>query len=308
MLSLTLEKTLIAPLTYSVEAVGILQFWMYIRKYYCKDSTIVKSLVAAVLVCDTVQQTLMYYGIYTFLVSSIADPVILTLLVKLKLKLLADMITLKTFSMAANTLSAAADKINGFDKSIGMSSGPHALAILDMKSRWCSPLIRASIGLPTSVCALPTVAAFPNTLLYVLFFLLLGRLYTNSILVTREYIKSRSSSFRKLVNEKWITNNRCENALAMLLNVGSSTLAAFLAQSVVRIMNTLRQVPLTWWSELITFVNIASIGWVVITFALTVIYTFTNIVNNSAPPLNSNGTRTGPSMLQRRTAPLSQPI
>ncbi|KAJ7238182.1 hypothetical protein C8J57DRAFT_1478697 [Mycena rebaudengoi] len=167
--------------------VGILQFWMYIRKYYRKDSMIVKSLVITVLVCDTVQQTLMCHGIYTFLVSSIADPVILTILVKtmmvevffsgaiatlvqqsenpfrfycwriyklsssillagavvriflfscfgvlverenplvvsvwatkaLKLKLLAEMITLKsgltglqTFSMAANSLSAATD-------------------------------------------------------------------------------------------------------------------------------------------------------------------------------------------------------
>ncbi|KAJ7260746.1 hypothetical protein C8J57DRAFT_1636862 [Mycena rebaudengoi] len=135
--------------------------------------------------------------------------------------------------------------------------------------------------------------------------------------------------------------NRRENAVAMLLNVGSSTLAAYSviltalnnnwiahrfshmsfpnAQSAVRILSTLQQVPLTvnveetllsslvvlpendqWWSELIlwleinqvhtwTFVNIASIGWVVIAFTLTVIDTFTNIVNNSAPPLNSNG-------------------
>ncbi|KAJ7271471.1 hypothetical protein C8J57DRAFT_1226066 [Mycena rebaudengoi] len=55
-----------------------------------------------------------------------------------------------------------------------------------------------------------------------------------------------------------------------------------------------------WWSEFIlwldvnniytfSFVNLASIGWVIIAFALTVIDTFTNVVNNSAPPLNSNG-------------------
>ncbi|KAF7366874.1 hypothetical protein MSAN_00946100 [Mycena sanguinolenta] len=53
-------------------------------------------------------------------------------------------------------------------------------------------------GLLTSVCALAAticVAAFSETFLYIFFFLLLGRLYTNSMLVTlncREYIKSSS--------------------------------------------------------------------------------------------------------------------
>ncbi|KAJ7215625.1 hypothetical protein C8J57DRAFT_1396718 [Mycena rebaudengoi] len=55
-------------------------------------------------------------------------------------------------------------------------------------------------GLPTSICALLVticVAALPETFLYMFFFLLLGRLYTNSILVTlncREYIKSSADS------------------------------------------------------------------------------------------------------------------
>ncbi|KAJ7257662.1 hypothetical protein C8J57DRAFT_1721033 [Mycena rebaudengoi] len=134
-------------------------------------------------------------------------------------------------------------------------------------------------------------------------------------------------------------NNRRENSMAVLLNVGSPTLAAYSvilmalnnnwivhrfshisypnARNAARILSTLHQVPLTviveeallsspvvlpendqWWSVFIlwlevngghtwTFVNIASIGWVVIAFSLTVIDTFT--INNTAPPLNSNG-------------------
>ncbi|KAJ7260724.1 hypothetical protein C8J57DRAFT_479257 [Mycena rebaudengoi] len=136
-------------------------------------------------------------------------------------------------------------------------------------------------------------------------------------------------------------NSRRENLMAMFLNVGSPTLAAYSviltalnnswiahlflhisypnARSAVRILSSLQQVPLKvnveeallsslvvlpendqWWSEFIlwldvnniytfSFVNLASIGWVIIAFALTVIDTFTNVVNNSAPPLNSNG-------------------
>ncbi|KAJ7611913.1 hypothetical protein DFH06DRAFT_1345309 [Mycena polygramma] len=55
-------------------------------------------------------------------------------------------------------------------------------------------------GLPTSVCALAAticISAFPDTFLPIFFFLMLGRFYTNSMLVTlnsREYIKSTSKN------------------------------------------------------------------------------------------------------------------
>ncbi|KAJ6545899.1 hypothetical protein DFH09DRAFT_655990 [Mycena vulgaris] len=58
-------------------------------------------------------------------------------------------------------------------------------------------------GLPTSICALLVTifaAALSETFLYMFFFSLLGRLYTNSILVTlncREYIKSSPDSSRQ---------------------------------------------------------------------------------------------------------------
>ncbi|KAJ6589768.1 hypothetical protein B0H19DRAFT_924057 [Mycena capillaripes] len=136
-------------------------------------------------------------------------------------------------------------------------------------------------------------------------------------------------------------NNRLDNIMSMLLNVGSPTLGAYSliltllntywirqrfshisypnAQNARRILNALQQAALKvstddgllaslillpennlWWSDLIiwldmnyahswSFANVASIGWVVIAFALTVIDTYTDVTNNSTPPLNSNG-------------------
>ncbi|KAJ6474232.1 hypothetical protein C8R45DRAFT_1160437 [Mycena sanguinolenta] len=136
-------------------------------------------------------------------------------------------------------------------------------------------------------------------------------------------------------------NNRLDNFMSIMLNVGSPTLGAYSvlltllnrrwvarrfshvsypnAQDAGRILNILQQVPLKvtkeecllaslivlpenndWWSELLvwldinyvytwTFANVASIGWVVIAFCLTVIDTYSDVTNNSSPPLNSNG-------------------
>ncbi|KAJ7807301.1 hypothetical protein B0H14DRAFT_2873741 [Mycena olivaceomarginata] len=123
-------------------------------------------------------------------------------------------------------------------------------------------------------------------------------------------------------------NNRLDNFMSIMLNVGSPTLGAY---SVIltllngrwvarrRILNTLQQVPVKvateqgllaslivlpdndeWWSDLLvwldinymytwSFANVASIGWVVIAFSLTVVDTFSNVTNNSSPPLNSTG-------------------
>ncbi|KAJ6499846.1 hypothetical protein DFH09DRAFT_1375926 [Mycena vulgaris] len=55
-------------------------------------------------------------------------------------------------------------------------------------------------GVPTSICALASavsVLASPKTMLYMFWFLMLGSLYTNSLLVTlnaRDYIRSRNNS------------------------------------------------------------------------------------------------------------------
>ncbi|KAF8206843.1 hypothetical protein K438DRAFT_1904917 [Mycena galopus ATCC 62051] len=136
-------------------------------------------------------------------------------------------------------------------------------------------------------------------------------------------------------------NNRLDNFMSIMLNVGSPTLGAYSvlltllngrwvarrfshisypnAQDAGRILNILQQVPMKvtteecllaslivlpenndWWSELLawldinymytwSFANVASIGWVVIAFCLTVSDTFSDVTNNSSPPLNSNG-------------------
>ncbi|KAJ7830153.1 hypothetical protein B0H14DRAFT_2807943, partial [Mycena olivaceomarginata] len=48
---------------------GVLQFWIYIRKYHAKDPLILTSLVSAVLIFDTFQLAFLCHG-----VSSISDP------------------------------------------------------------------------------------------------------------------------------------------------------------------------------------------------------------------------------------------
>ncbi|KAJ7829062.1 hypothetical protein B0H14DRAFT_3873150 [Mycena olivaceomarginata] len=54
--------------------VGMLQFWIYIRKYHAKDPLILTSLVSAVLIFETFQLAFLCHGGYKYLVSSIADP------------------------------------------------------------------------------------------------------------------------------------------------------------------------------------------------------------------------------------------
>ncbi|KAJ6518798.1 hypothetical protein C8R45DRAFT_949252 [Mycena sanguinolenta] len=231
---------------------GILQFWMYIRKYNLKDPWVVKFLVVAVLICDTVQQGMLCHAVYTYLVTSISDPPILpsvvnTLMIELffscaistlvqqfycwriykisksvflavavslvswtscvtlliyaakavQLNLLSEVITLKKWSIAANSLSAVTD----ITISVVLVIILHTVKTgfkrsTDLVNRLM--VFTFNTGLPTSICALVAticVAAFSETFLYIFFFLLLGRLYTNSILVTlnsREYIKSSS--------------------------------------------------------------------------------------------------------------------
>ncbi|KAF7366828.1 hypothetical protein MSAN_00941100 [Mycena sanguinolenta] len=233
---------------------GILQFWMYIRKYHSKDPLLVKSLVITVLICDTAQQSLLCHAVYKYLVKSIGDPPILlsvvnTLMIELffscaistlvqqfycwriymigksvflagalslvswsscvtlliysakavQLSLLSEVISLKAWSIAANTLSAVTDIAISVVLVILLHSAKTGFKrSTDLVNRLM--VFTFNTGLPTSVCALVAticVAAFSETFLYIFFFLLLGRLYTNSLLVTlnsREYIKSSSDN------------------------------------------------------------------------------------------------------------------
>ncbi|KAJ6610206.1 hypothetical protein B0H10DRAFT_436805 [Mycena sp. CBHHK59/15] len=218
---------------------GILQFWIYIRRYHSQDPWIVKGLVVAVLICDTIQQVLVSQAVYEYLVTSIVEPPFsflwstaqlqpwcnnsivgestklgtaffwlalcwtscATLIVysvkAVQLKLFSEVITLKRLSIAANTLSAVADILISLVLVILLHSAKTGFKkSTDLINRLM--VFTFNTGLPTSICALIamiSITVWPNTFLYIFFFLLLGRLYTNSILVTlnsREYIRSAS--------------------------------------------------------------------------------------------------------------------
>ncbi|KAJ7281490.1 hypothetical protein C8J57DRAFT_1297788 [Mycena rebaudengoi] len=231
---------------------GILQFYMYIRRYHSKDPIVVKSLVIAVIICDTIQQSLVCHAVYEYLVASLEKPTILpsvvnTLMIELffscaiatmvqqfycwriykigkswllsvavsmvswsscvmltlysvkavELELLSEVITLKQLSVVANTLSAVSDIVISIVLVILLHSAKTGFRkSTDVINRLM--VFTFNTGLPTSICALIatiSITAWPDTFIYIFFFLLLGRLYTNSILVTlnsREYIKSSS--------------------------------------------------------------------------------------------------------------------
>ncbi|KAJ6464057.1 hypothetical protein C8R45DRAFT_1220141 [Mycena sanguinolenta] len=250
---------------------GTVQFWMYIRKYHSKDPLLLKSLVIAVLICDTAQQGLLCHAVYQYLVTSIGDPpirlsVVNTLMIELffscaistlvqqfycwriykigKSLFLAGALSLVSWSSCVTLLIYSAkaqssvipavgsdlikDMVDGCEHAVG-GDGHHDIRrpcnythnaktgfkrSTDLVNRLM--VFTFNTGLPTSVCALVAticVAAFSETFLYIFFFLLcesalsviplltlllkVGRLYTNSILVTlnsREYIKSSSDS------------------------------------------------------------------------------------------------------------------
>ncbi|KAJ7040677.1 hypothetical protein C8F04DRAFT_1253604 [Mycena alexandri] len=89
---------IVAIVSACLYGVGILQFWLYIRKYHSRDGLVLKLLVIAVMVCDTFQQGLLCHAVYKYLgiplhipsydqitrltVSSISDRAILPTVVK----------------------------------------------------------------------------------------------------------------------------------------------------------------------------------------------------------------------------------
>ncbi|KAJ7034864.1 hypothetical protein C8F04DRAFT_1100354 [Mycena alexandri] len=230
--------------------VGILQFWMYIRKYHSKDPIVLKCLVITVMVCDTVQQALLCHAVYKYLVSSISDPairlsVVKTLIIELffifaietlvqqfycwrifkigrslllagsvsilclastactmvyainavRFALLAELISLQRLSIASNVLKAVGDVTISVVLIILLHSARTGFKrTTDLINRLM--VFTFSTALPTGVCSLSgaiSVGTSPSTFLYIFWFLLLGRFYTNSLLVTlncREYIAS----------------------------------------------------------------------------------------------------------------------
>ncbi|KAJ7896519.1 hypothetical protein B0H13DRAFT_2522979 [Mycena leptocephala] len=109
-----------------------------------------------------------------------------------------------------------------------------------------------------------------------------------------------------LLNTYWITRRfshisypNAHNAVRILTGLQHVALKVAAENGLLASLIVLPENNL-WWSDLIvwldinythtwSFANVASIGWVVIAFALTVIDTFSDVTNNSSPPLNSNG-------------------
>ncbi|KAJ6460134.1 hypothetical protein C8R47DRAFT_128585 [Mycena vitilis] len=237
-------------LSASLYGVGLLQFWLYIRKYHSQDPMGVKALVVTVLICDTCQQGLLCHALYLYLVTSMEDPSLLvsavrtvliqvffscaiatlvqqfycwriykigkslvlagavsllswttcaTLLVYavklVQVSLLSEVISLKAVGMAATTLSTVVDFTISIVLVILLQSAKTGFKrSTDMLNRLM--MFSFNTGLPTTLCAILDnifLGIFPNTFIYIFFFLLMGRLYTNSLLVTlncRDYIRS----------------------------------------------------------------------------------------------------------------------
>ncbi|KAJ7142760.1 hypothetical protein C8R44DRAFT_974330 [Mycena epipterygia] len=170
--------------------IGVLQFWLYMCKYHSTDPILVKSVVTAVIFCDTCQQVLLTHAIYRTLVT----------VTKFKFdSLLPTNHMLETLVIVTNTLSAAVDvMISVILISLLYSEKTEFHTSTDIIKRLI--VFAFTTGLPTTVFALLTAvstAAFSNTLLYLFFYILLGKLYTNSLLVTlnsRDYIKFGGSN------------------------------------------------------------------------------------------------------------------
>ncbi|KAJ7691190.1 hypothetical protein B0H17DRAFT_1063719 [Mycena rosella] len=233
---------------------GCLQAWLYFRKYSQRDPLVIRLLVAAVVVLDTVQQALISQSIYVYLVTGHLDPLIfgkvvntfiieifpsaaIALLVQqfysyriyrlsnnnwllagfvsavsvtafvtltlygaqaLKIPDIPGLLTLKPLAVALNSIAAGTDLLISFVMVILLSrqkKGPKKTT--DMVNRLI--IFTFNAGLPTSVCALGcaiSVNASPETLIYIFWFLLVGRLYTNCLLVSlnsRDYIRNTAS-------------------------------------------------------------------------------------------------------------------
>ncbi|KAJ7768242.1 hypothetical protein B0H16DRAFT_1785017 [Mycena metata] len=258
---------IVAIVSACLYGVGILQFWLYIRKYHSKDRLVLKLLVIAVMVCDTFQQGLLCHAVYKYLVSSISDRAILPTVVEsivielffsfaiatlvqqseclklhhlrayivqilllensqdweksplglccvfdllgfnyhyiysikaIQLATFEDLLSLRPLSIAGNIIYAIADVTISAVLIILL----HSAKTTGFKTKTTDLINRLMVftfntGLPTSACTLLSaisgeqIGAFSNTFLYIFFFLLQGRFYTNSLLVTlncREYI------------------------------------------------------------------------------------------------------------------------
>ncbi|KAJ7804080.1 hypothetical protein B0H14DRAFT_3883718 [Mycena olivaceomarginata] len=177
--------------------VGVLQFWIYIRKYHAKDPLILTSLVSAVLIFDTFQLAFLCHGI-----SSISDPEIYISVVNVQLKFLFQVIELEPLSITSMTLTAVTDvAISVSMVFLLQASKTGYKRTTDLINRLM--IFTFNTGLPTAISAIlctVTIILWPNTFLFIFFFLLLAHLYTNSLLVTlnsRDYIKAANDDLEQ---------------------------------------------------------------------------------------------------------------
>ncbi|KAF7341179.1 hypothetical protein MVEN_01852800 [Mycena venus] len=258
--------------------VGILQFWMYIRKYHAKDSLILTSLVSTVLICDTFQLAFLCHGdpkIYFSVVNSLmievffscaiatlvqqfycwriykignrlfvavvmlgvicgvngydymysatwifTQPIahslwnqgvnalpslllfVLTTLLSVQLKYLFQVIELKPLGITSMTLTAVTDVAISVSMVILLQASKTGYKrTTDLINRLM--IFTFNTGLPPAISAIlcnVTIVLWPNTFVFIFFFLILGRLYTNSLLVTlnsRDYIKAASDDIEQ---------------------------------------------------------------------------------------------------------------
>ncbi|KAJ7139249.1 hypothetical protein C8R44DRAFT_764119 [Mycena epipterygia] len=139
-------------------------------------------------------------GGFVSLLSIGAFASLITLTVEgLTLEHISDLLTLKDITLARNILGAGTDiLISGIMVFLLHFQKSGNRKTTDMLNRLI--IFTFNNGLPTTFCALAcavAITAWPDTMIYIFWFLLLGRLYTTSLLVTlnsREYIRSTVNS------------------------------------------------------------------------------------------------------------------
>ncbi|KIY71215.1 hypothetical protein CYLTODRAFT_419066 [Cylindrobasidium torrendii FP15055 ss-10] len=235
---------------------GVLQAWLYFRKFSKRDSIWVKGCVGAVLVFDTIQVVMITVSVYKYVITNHGNSAHLAVLEKtliaelyfsgpialltqvfyayriyalsksfilaglVVLLGLASFIILYTYSTMCMGFSMLAELIGPLATQLTMANTA-ITALCDISitvimivclqrsktgfRRSTDILNRLIIfvfntGIPTTLCAIIAFAMVkgePYTNLFMLFYLLMGRFYTNSLLVTlnsREYIHSGGTS------------------------------------------------------------------------------------------------------------------
>ncbi|KAJ7182484.1 hypothetical protein C8R43DRAFT_967306 [Mycena crocata] len=172
----TVVKSFITEIIFSsLIALLVQQFYSY-RIYLSNDNWVLGGFVSLVSVGAFVTLTL-------YIVKA------------MKMTQIAQLITLKPLTIALNSVGTAADLLISIVMVwLLQRQKAGSKKTTDMLNRLI--IFSFNTGLPTSFCALACVIsinAWPDTLIYIFWYLMLGRLYTNSLLVSlnsREYIRS----------------------------------------------------------------------------------------------------------------------